>query len=280
MGEAKTRHKQLRQMPCVYCGTEPAGSVDHVPPRAAFDASVRPDDLVVPACIECNRGSTAADSIISWIARFFPSHEGNPTVSSDFEKLSQQVKRFYPEVFTSLSGPPPQRFVVRRSGLIAPPEAVRIRLEGPYIDAAVRQFGLKFALAMHWLRTKRVAPQTSRVSVWWFTNYQKMVGEVPDIIFRMFPKPQELMQGQFGSGDQFRYTTAVAEDDDTVSACMCGFRLSLIIVAIVAETGRPGDDAHRVLTPSDVRKPYPYDLPRLSEADLRARARISAQYPA
>src|SRR2546429_3258847 len=46
---------------CAYCGTAPATTRDHVPPKGTFSAP-RPDDLItVPSCTPCNQGASDRD---------------------------------------------------------------------------------------------------------------------------------------------------------------------------------------------------------------------------
>ena len=49
-----------RDAQCVYCGTAPADTVDHVPPKCLFAKANRNNLISVPSCRECN-GSFAKD---------------------------------------------------------------------------------------------------------------------------------------------------------------------------------------------------------------------------
>jgi hypothetical protein len=59
MGEAKRRREQFRkpQRQCVLCGSRPATTLDHVPPKGLFIAP-RPRLITVPACEICNGGAS------------------------------------------------------------------------------------------------------------------------------------------------------------------------------------------------------------------------------
>jgi hypothetical protein len=53
--------KRRKNSPCIYCGTGPAGSVDHVPPEGFFPRP-RPKNLItVPCCRPCNEGFSMDD---------------------------------------------------------------------------------------------------------------------------------------------------------------------------------------------------------------------------
>jgi hypothetical protein len=76
MGEAKQKlsatAKLIQQFPaCAFCGGIRATSTrEHMPPKALFDNSLRPDRLVMPACSECNRGTSTSDLVVAMISRW------------------------------------------------------------------------------------------------------------------------------------------------------------------------------------------------------------------
>ncbi len=55
--------KSPRQKPqvCVFCAESPAVTKDHVPPKGIFERPLPNDLITVPACKECNAGSSADD---------------------------------------------------------------------------------------------------------------------------------------------------------------------------------------------------------------------------
>jgi hypothetical protein len=78
MGDAKikpsTTKKFIEQYPdCCFCGgVRRAATREHMPPKALFDGSHRPDKLIMPACEECNQGSKIADLTASILSRWQP----------------------------------------------------------------------------------------------------------------------------------------------------------------------------------------------------------------
>ncbi len=52
---------------CVICGTRPAVTVDHVPPKGFFKGVVNAQLRTVPACWDCNNGASSDDEDV----RFF-----------------------------------------------------------------------------------------------------------------------------------------------------------------------------------------------------------------
>jgi hypothetical protein len=80
MGEAKRRREQYRKPPevCVFCGTQPATTRDHVPPRGLF-IPPRPQLITVPACAVCNGGTS---EIEEQFRLFVAAKDGPDTPSS------------------------------------------------------------------------------------------------------------------------------------------------------------------------------------------------------
>jgi hypothetical protein len=103
VGEAKQKAiKQQRirdgEFPCVYCGdVEPASEPDHMPPRVLFSRKERPNDLVFPSCKACNRGSSAIDVVIAWLARMYPDSPV-PADREEVRELGRSMAENFPEV--------------------------------------------------------------------------------------------------------------------------------------------------------------------------------------
>ena len=81
MGEAKLKRKTGRRSAtqkliaefpqCCFCGgARPSATREHMPPISLFDAGHRPDGLVMPACHECNKGTSTADLAVALISRW------------------------------------------------------------------------------------------------------------------------------------------------------------------------------------------------------------------
>jgi hypothetical protein len=56
-----------------------------MPPISLFDAAHRPDGLVMPACNECNKGTSTADLAVALISRW--STVSSPQERQDHAKL-------------------------------------------------------------------------------------------------------------------------------------------------------------------------------------------------
>jgi hypothetical protein len=75
MGEAKRKKsatlKFIDEFPyCFFCGGQRRTTTrEHMPPKSLFDNSHRPDKLVMPACTQCNSGTSTADLTAAIISR-------------------------------------------------------------------------------------------------------------------------------------------------------------------------------------------------------------------
>ncbi len=76
MGEAKRRSRSRRDIlaggdRCIYCERR-ADDVEHMPPRVMFKEKLRLSGLEFPSCRPCNKGTSAADLVASFVARLDP----------------------------------------------------------------------------------------------------------------------------------------------------------------------------------------------------------------
>lgn len=64
---------------CVICGTRPAVTVDHVPPKGFFKGVVNAQLRTVPACLECNNGASSDDEDVRF---YISAHIGKQNLAS------------------------------------------------------------------------------------------------------------------------------------------------------------------------------------------------------
>jgi hypothetical protein len=97
MGEERrkrsTTQKFIQQFPkCCFCGGQrPSMTREHMPPKSLFDNSHRPDKLVMPACTQCNSGTSTADLTVAVVSRW--SYDSGPQEISDHRKLVARVRK-------------------------------------------------------------------------------------------------------------------------------------------------------------------------------------------
>src|SRR6476660_3209283 len=103
MGEAKRKQSATQAFiskypDCFFCGGRRLSTTrEHMPPKSLFDNSHRPDKLVMPACAECNRGTSTADLTVAIVSRWH--HVPRSQENIDHKKLIAQVHRQDPDLW-------------------------------------------------------------------------------------------------------------------------------------------------------------------------------------
>ena len=257
MGQAKIKnlsHSQLRKMPCVYCGVlSNSMSVDHVPPKSAFFGH-RTNQLVVSACSECNLKLSSTDKIVGWLSKWFPDvpveHRKN------FEAENVSIQKNFPDLVRSMTFEKHNRLITSPNGLLIPNSLALMNLGTTFIPAAVEEFGLRYALALHWLKTGIIVPSNANVYVWWFTNFNAFKNEIPPEIGSMFPNIGPMRQGKISTVSEFLYDSQL-EISGKYSAHIALFREAFAIFSVVDLGARLTD--FKAMSSSDI-KGYPYGI--------------------
>jgi len=102
VGEAKRKRSVTRrfveQFPnCCFCaGLRPATTREHMPPKSVFDGSHRPDKLIMPACDDCNHGTSTADLTTAIISRW--GYLNTDQENNDHRRLVNQIRRQAPAI--------------------------------------------------------------------------------------------------------------------------------------------------------------------------------------
>jgi len=233
MGAANKRIERFKdaQPFCIYCGGAAEGTtVDHMPPRALFDGRHRPKGLEFMSCTACNSGTRNSESIVALVSRVYPD-TGNSERIKELERIMRGVEHKNPGLLASMRPSFRQKKAIRRAN---GGELHVLNLNQPAIHAAVRQFGAKLGLALHYETTRRIVPSIGGVAVFWFSNYDAVQGRVPSNLIELCGDPRTLAQGRFSVGGQFTYASK-ATDDKRVSAHYATFRLSFCMTMFVAE---------------------------------------------
>ncbi len=234
VGQAKRKaieHRRIRngELPCVYCGgVVPSAEPDHMPPRILFSRKQRPNDLVFPSCIDCNRGSAAIDTVIAWLGRSYPDVP-DPRERAETRALGRSMITNFPEVASAFHSvdqvvTPEQQRQLR--GATTP-----VNVNDPYVHRCIEFFGAKFGLGMHWRLTGECVKPEGRVYAQWFTNYMAVTGRIPSDLFKVFPNPLPLMQGRLNTAGRFEHASA---RDGVYSSHLAIFGQSFIVLAFVA----------------------------------------------
>lgn len=265
MGEARRKqveHRRIRngEFKCVYCGgIEPSSEPDHMPPRALFAGKQRPNDLIFPSCVACNRGSAAIDVVVSFMGRIYPDSP-DPRERSEVLQLGKALAQNFPEVARAFRSVDVKLSAQQQASLSG--NATPVSVNDPYVHRIMEIFGAKFGLGMHWRLTGSCVPPEGRVYAQWFTNYQAITGRIPEDIFKVFPNPLPLMQGRWHTAGRFEHASAA---DGEYTSHLAIFGQSFIVLAFVAPAGPElhfADSGSLECEPGCLKVGYPYGLPR------------------
>ena len=195
MGQAKLKQsataKLLAEFPwCAICGgIKQASTREHMPPKALFDNSHRPDRLVFPACHDCNKGTSTSDLVASMISRW--GMNVSPQSHVDHSKLSTQIKRQAPDVVQEwLSMDEPSKQALARQhldnhGVPVPAGAMMVTI-GPLTIRQLNIFAHKTTVALHFQHFQKPLPVDGRVHAIWRTKEDFALG-VPQELIDLLP---------------------------------------------------------------------------------------------
>jgi hypothetical protein len=246
MGQAKVKKRSTAEFilnfpACSLCGGDrQTVSREHMPPRALFENKHRPDKLVMPACEECNKGTSTADLVASIISRW--GYEITTHARADHAKLAAQIKIQAPELvheWMSVDATERQlqaRAHLARYGVNAPPDASFAAI-GPLTIRQLNVFAHKVALALYFEHCSRPLTNGGRVQAIWKTKEDFYQNGVPQELLGIMGKYNALTQGRWNTAETFeyRYDLNTAEG---LFGCFVRFRQGLFVLGFAVEDGR------------------------------------------
>lgn len=254
MGEAKlkksTTQRFIAQYPlCALCGGDRASQTrEHMPPKSLFDNSHRPDKLVMPACDQCNRGTSTADLTASMVSRW--NYHSPEQERDDHSKLVRQVKIQAPNLldeWTSLSRDRSSREKAiehLRSYGVPVPDDAGIASIGKQTIKQLNIFAHKAVLCLYFERIKAPLSNAGLVSAFWRSKEDFAKEGVPAIFFELLPDYATLIQGSWNASETFEYRSAV-NNQDGLFGCLARFRTGLYVAGFAVA------DASRLTAPAD-----------------------------
>jgi hypothetical protein len=261
MGEAKLKksatQKLIKQYPlCCFCGgLHAAATREHMPPKSLFDNSHRPDKLVMPACLECNKGTSTADLTVAMASRW--AYDNTPQEQLDHSKLAQQVKKQAPELIDEWTKLDPDERTKARLHLIeygvdVPQDAGMVSI-GSLTIRQLNLFAHKATLALYFEHFQQPLPNTGRIYATWRTKVDFAKEGIPQILLDMLPEYGTLAQGKWNERETFEYRHA-RNAEQGLFACLAKLRRSLFIsgFAVMDASVIPPDDERDWITPSEL----------------------------
>jgi hypothetical protein len=146
---------QLEQPWCIYCGgTTPGTSIDHVPPRIAFNFKHRPKGMEYMSCDACAEGSRKLDQVAAFFVRLYSTTPGNRQHRQEIRKIVRAIGNNAREVLEELQIERDLRGT-RHAVHEALPVAAGIFTSGPISASYLAAFGARLGLALHYEKTRQ-----------------------------------------------------------------------------------------------------------------------------
>jgi hypothetical protein len=239
MGEAKRKRSATQQFiaqypDCCFCGgMRPATTREHMPPKALFDSSHRPDRLVMPACGDCNRGTSTADLVASILSRW--RYDMAAQEHNDHRKLVAQVRRQAPDIVQEWTQPIDRakaRAHLEDYGVHVPRDAGFATI-GPLTISQLNLFAHKAVLALYFENFRKFLSNEGRVCAYWRTKEDFAREGIPPFLLEMMKRYGTLEQGKWNTRKIFEYRFEINEADG-LFACLARLRGALFICGFVA----------------------------------------------
>ena len=143
--------------------------------------------LIMPACDDCNRGTSAADLVSAIVSRWNYSQS-----SSDHAKLVQAVRHNYPELiaeWTKLDsgGRLSARLNLQKHGVYVPPDAGLATI-GPLTIQYLNLFAHKVVLALYFEHFRKNVPRSGGVSAFWRSKEDFAKAGIPQVLLNMMKR--------------------------------------------------------------------------------------------
>ena len=234
MGDAKRKKtatfRFIGQHPfCALCGgVVRATTREHIPPTSLFDDSHRPNEIIVPACDGCNRGTSTADLITSIISRW--NYDSNQQEVADHARLVKRLRVQCPEAiaeWTKLG------FIERKKAKqhlqahgVDVPFGAGVTSIGKTTIPYLNLFCYKLTLGLHFRHLGAPLLNSGRVSATWRRKEDFVRLGLPKEILDMLPRYSTLRQGTWNTSSEFEYRYD-ANGTDRIFGCFARLRACL-----------------------------------------------------
>lgn len=260
-GEARVKRsatqKFIQEYPkCCFCaGLRPSTTREHMPPKALFDCSHRPDKLVMPSCKNCNSGTSTADLTAAIVSRW--AYDATQTENSDHHKLAAQVRRQAPELADEwVKDASPLRTIKGRQHLkthgVPVPDDAAIVTIGRLTTRQLNLFAHKAVLALYFEHFRRPLAGDGAYCAYWKTKEDYARDGIPRSLLEMLPEYATLIQGRWDESKTFEYRHAI-NSKEGLFGFFARLRRGLFVSGFVFDSAKhvpAGDDDW--MTPGDL----------------------------
>ena len=207
-----------------------------MPPRSLFDGSHRPDRLVMPACDECNKGTSTADLVVSLASRW--SHEeGSPQSKLDHARLQHEHGNKLPIWSQEWTNATPEdeqkaRLHLIKKGVSVPLDA-EIATIGPRTVPQFNLFAHKAVLALYFEHFRQPLRNIGCFCAFWRTKEDFSATGIPSVFLKMLPGYGTLIQGRWNEQKTFEYRHALNLQQG-LFGCLARFRQGFFVFGFAA----------------------------------------------
>lgn len=197
---------------CLCGGTVLATQKEHTPSTQFFSGKWRPQQIVVPACANCNQATGPSDQLIAVLARLYD-RKPHPNEGDTLQKAIYGVHRSLPDVASELVdvSARQRRKAFEISTQID--EEVYCLNFGDRTQIHFQAFGAKLALALFYWETRRIIPAAGGATVQIWSWADRLRGPIlPNEFADILGPEQSLKQGRKNLSDQFSYSSALADN--------------------------------------------------------------------
>lgn len=204
-----------------------------MPPIVMFKGRDRPGGMEFASCVDCNNGTSAADSVAAFLAKIswdvtFADWQFAENVAQR-AMLNEIAPGFLDELFDASRA---QDTVRRTSGGVLVQQKA-INADGPITQAYMNTFAAKVGMALFRQHTGKALPPGGGVEAWYYLN-AGLSQETADGMLKIMPGAADLSAGRKRSGKQFVYR--YNSDDKTVIAALVSFHNNLHIAFLASST--------------------------------------------
>jgi hypothetical protein len=224
---------------CCFCsGQRPAATREHMPPKALFDRSHRPDDLVMPACEACNSGTSTADLVASIVSRW--AHNSTTQENLDHARLAARVRKQAPELISEWTkfGPGARergRLHLTRHGVQVPEDAGLVAI-GPLTIRQLNLFAHKLVLALYFHIHQKALLDTGLCCAMWVSKEDLARGGIPEFVLQMLPRYGTLIQGRWDERETFEFRHQ-SNDGEGLFGCLARLRRRFFVMGFAVVDG-------------------------------------------
>jgi len=170
----------------------------------------------MPACDECNRGTSTADLTAAIVSRW--AYDASQAENLDHGRLARRIRRQAPELadewvkyadpIHTFNG----RQHLRKYGVPVPNDAAIVTI-GPHTIRQLNLFAHKAALALYFEHFRQPLAGNAAYCAFWKTKEDYMAGGIPQKLLDMLPEYATLMQGRWDEREIFEYRYAMNRKD-------------------------------------------------------------------